>query len=86
MWAGYSYYWSSSLPDEDSTTGYKDIYQFGAEWQASVFYDYILKVLQDNDELRRDPRANSLATRQEVFEFARNILSYKDKQAPNPAQ
>ena len=27
-WAGYSYYWSSSLPTDESTTGYKDIFPF----------------------------------------------------------
>lgn len=62
-WAGYSYYWSSSLPTNDSTTGYKDIYPFGAEWQAGVFYDYIRKVLQDDAQLYVNPRANMRATR-----------------------
>jgi hypothetical protein len=62
-WAGYSYYWSSSLPDVDSTTGYKDIHDFGAEWQALVFYDYIRKILQNDDMLRVDPRVNDRATR-----------------------
>ena len=85
MWAGYSYYWSSSLPDDDSTTGYKDIYTFGAEWQARIFYDYIRKVVQNDDVLRIDPRANAIATREEVFEFAKNIMDYKEKQAQNKA-
>lgn len=62
-WAGYSYYWSSSLPTDDSTTGYKDIYDFGAEWQALVFYDYIRKIIQNDDMLRVDPRVNDRATR-----------------------
>ncbi len=72
-WAGYSYYWSSSLPNPDSTTGYKDIYSFGAEWQAWVFYDYIKKVLEDDKRLYINPRANDRATRREVFDFAATI-------------
>jgi hypothetical protein len=76
-WAGYNYYWSSSLPNDDSTTGYKDIYPFGAQWQASVFYEYIQKVLQDTQQLRIDPRANEVATRREVFDFAYKIFQYK---------
>ncbi len=72
-WAGYSYYWSSSLPNPDSTTGYKDIYSFGAEWQAWVFYDYIKKVLEDDKQLYINPRANDRATRREVFDFAATI-------------
>lgn len=73
-WAGYSYYWSSSLPTDASTRGYKDIYPFGTEWQARVFYDYIRKVLRDDGALHTDPRAGAIATRQEVFHFAYTIL------------
>lgn len=73
-WAGYSYYWSSSLPTDASPRGYKDIYQFGAEWQARVFYDYIRKVLRDDAALHTDPRASNTATRQEIFHFAYTIL------------
>ncbi len=83
-WAGYSYYWSSSLPDNDSPTGYKDIHTFGAEWQAGVFYEYIRKILRDDAQLRIDPRANSLATREEVFEFAKKILDYKEQYVDTP--
>ncbi len=72
-WAGYSYYWSSSLPTDDSTTGYKDIYPFGAEWQARVFYDYIRKILEDDGKLYINPRASERATRGEVFDFAAKI-------------
>lgn len=72
-WAGYSYYWSSSLPTDDSTTGYKDIYPFGSEWQARVFYDYIRKILEDDSKLYINPRASERATRGEVFEFAYKI-------------
>lgn len=82
-WAGYSYYWSSSLPNDSSTTGYKDIYHFDAEWQARVFYDYIRKVLHNDAELRKDPRATTVATREDIFEFAKNITGYKQKQAKN---
>lgn len=79
-WAGYSYYWSSSLPNDDSTTGYKDIHTFGAEWQASIFYEYIRKILRDDAQLRVNPRASESATRREVFEFAREIMDYKEQQ------
>jgi len=72
-WAWYSYYWSSSLPTDDSTRWYKDIYPFGAEWQARVFYDYIRKVLEDDSRLYINPRASERATRGEVFDFAAKI-------------
>lgn len=83
-WAGYSYYWSSSLPVDDSPTGYKDIYKFGAEWQASVFYEYIRKILHDDTQLRVNPRAGDIAIRKEVFGFAKKIMDYKVKYAELP--
>lgn len=72
-WAGYSYYWSSSLPGDDDNTGYKDIYPFGAEWQARIFYDYIRKIIEDDKQLYINPRASERATRGEVFDFATKI-------------
>lgn len=56
--------------------GYKDAYNFSAEWQARVFYDYIRKVTEDTTQLQINPRASDAATRQSVFEFATKILKY----------
>lgn len=83
-WAGYSYYWSSSLPVDDSPTGYKDIYNFGAEWQASVFYEYIRKILHDDTQLRVNPHAGDAAIRKDVFGFAKKVMDYKIKYSDLP--
>lgn len=77
-WAGYSYYWDANFPIDGDTIGYKDSYNFAAEWQARVFYDYIRKVLKDDAELSLNPRPSDAATRAAVFEFARKVLGYKD--------
>lgn len=79
-WAGYSYYWEANFPYDGDTVGYRGAYLFGAEWQARVFYDYIRKVLQDDSQLGIQPWPEVKATRRDVFEFATNIMKYKEKQ------
>jgi len=77
-WAGYSYYWDANFPTDGDRIGYKEAYAFTDEWQARVFYDYIRKVLEDDTELKINPRASNAATRASVFEFARKIMGYQD--------
>ncbi len=79
-WAGYSYYYSANLPWDGHDSGYKDIYYYGAEWQAQVFYEYVRKILHDDAQLHVNPWATVKATRKDVLEFAKNIMKYKEKQ------
>lgn len=72
-WAGYGYYWGYNFPIDGQKWGYESAYDFTATWQASVFYEYVQKILWDSNQLRVAPRPNSNATRREVFEFATKI-------------
>jgi hypothetical protein len=74
-WAGYSYYWDANFPNEGDTIGYKDAYNFGAPWQATIMYSYIRKVVKNDLALRSDPLVNEYAQLKEVFNFAREINS-----------
>ena len=73
-YAGYSYYWDGNFPNDGDNIGYNNAYEFGAEWQARTFYDYIRKVLQDDTMLRINPRVNVPAKLSEVFGFAQAIM------------
>lgn len=73
-YAGYSYYWNSNFPVDGETQGYRNFYAVGSEWQAKTFYDYTRKVLNDDTQLRIDPRVNAQARLKEVFGFAKNIM------------
>ncbi len=84
-WAGYSYYYAANLPWDGHESGYRDIYYYGAEWQAEVFYAYVRKVLHDDTKLHVNPWATVKATRRDVLEFAKNIMKYKEKQTTNQA-
>lgn len=72
-WAGYSYYWGYNFPVDGQTWGYESAYDFSATWQASVFYAYIRKIIEDTEQLKVAPRPNDSATRREVFDFAFHI-------------
>lgn len=70
---GHDYFFDANLYYEGSI-GYKDKYNFGAQWQARIFYDYFLDIVVDRLSLTTDPRANEYATRAEVFDFAKNLF------------
>jgi hypothetical protein len=72
-WAGYGYYWGYNFPVDGQKWGYESAYDFSATWQASVFYAYIRKILEDTEQLKVAPHPNDRATRREVFDFAAKI-------------
>lgn len=72
--SGYAYYWTGNFPTEGTNIGYSEYYNFGAEWQAATFYEYIRKVLMDDTELSNNPRVNEQARLKEIFGFAKKIM------------
>ena len=72
-WAGYSYYWNENFPNNGDSLGYKDAYNFSAQWQAATMYEYIRKVLENDLALRANPLPNNYAQRGTVFSIAQVI-------------